>query len=195
MRDERPERERYQRASLDDQVRDEIANLRRQPRLLILLAVLVGGFVVLRLLEPAVVQVEDLKVGDCIYIPVPGGGDVGSTRPIGSPVDVVYGLLQAGAERAPCDGSHSHEVAAVFRLDDPASTGYPGTGVLTGREGPACAAAFASYVGHPPEGSVFELTIAVPRDADWATGRRSGVCLVSRADGTFMSQRAGGSGE
>jgi len=195
MRDERPERERYQRASVGEQLRDEIANLRRQPKVLLLLGVLIGGFLVLRLLEPAVVQVEDLATGDCIYVPVPGGGEVGSTRPIGSTVDIVYGLLQAGAERASCDGSHSHEVAGVIRFDDPASTAYPGEGTLVERERSGCTAAFTTYVGRPPEGSTFELTIAVPRDVDWDAGRRAGVCLVNRADGAFLDRRAGGSGE
>jgi hypothetical protein len=195
MRDERPEKKRYQRASLLDQFRDELRNLRRQPRLLILLGVLFGGFVLLKVLEPPVVQVEGLQVGDCLYVPNPGAGEVQGVRAIGSSADVVYGLLQAGAERAPCDGSHGHEVAAVFRLEDAADAPYPGPGVLTDRERPACEAAFATYVGRPPTGSIFELAIAVPRDTDWATGRRAGACLVSRVDGSFMDRPARGSGQ
>jgi hypothetical protein len=194
MKDDRPERERYQRASLADQLRDELANLRRQPRLLLLLGLIIGGFVVLRILEPAVVQVEDLRTGDCIYIPTPGSGEVDSTRPIGLVADQVYGLFQAGAERAPCDGSHSHEVAGVFRFDDLAGEAYPGLAALASREQAACEAAFASYVGRPTAGSALDLVIAVPRDVDWPEGRRAGVCMVSRADGQFLTSRAAGSG-
>jgi Septum formation len=195
MRDERPERERYQHAGLLDQARGELENLRRQPKLLLLLALLFGGFVLLKVMEPPVVQVEALQAGDCIYVPNPGAGEVQGVRAIGSSADVVYGILHAGAERAPCDASHSHEVAAVFRLQDLAGTTYPGPGVLADRQQPVCEAAFVTYVGRPVAGSAFELTVVVPRDVDWAKGRRAGACLVSRADGSFLSTRVAGSGQ
>ena len=194
-RDERPERERYQHASLLDQARGEVANLRRQPKVLLLLAVLVGGFALIKIMEPPIVQVEALRAGDCIYVPVPGSGDVLGVRATGAAPDVIYGLLQAGAERAPCDGSHGHEVAGVFRLADPEETAYPGPGALTVRQQTACDAAFADYVGRPVASSIYELTVVVPRDVDWARGRRAGACLVSRMDGAFLSARAAGSGQ
>jgi hypothetical protein len=58
-----------------------------------------------------------------------------------------------------------------------------------------CEGAFATYIGRPVAGSVFDLTIAVPRDVDWAKGRRAGACLVSRTDGTFLAGKAAGSGQ
>jgi hypothetical protein len=107
---------------------------------------------------------------------------------------VIDGIVRAGAERAPCDLSHGHEVAAAFFLDDLATADYPGATALDSRQRPMCEAAFTAYVGRPSEGSTLELTVVVPDAAAWADGRRAGACLVSNADGTFMSGRAGGSG-
>ena len=194
MHDERPEKERYQHASLLEQVRDELVNVWHQPKVMLLIAVIVGGWLVLELLNPEVVQLEGLRAGDCIYVPTSSSGEVDVVRPIGANSEVVGGLYRAGAERAPCDGSHGHEVAAVFVLDGPVGAPFPGTAVLTQQQMPACEAAFGSFVGRPAEGSTLAITLAIPDEASWDAGRRSGACLVSNADGSFLSGRAGGSG-
>jgi Septum formation len=194
MGDERPEKERYQRASLLDQVRDELVNLWHQPKVLLVIAVIVGGWLVLQLTTPAVVKLEELAVGDCIYVPTSTSGEIDAIRPIGSAIDVVGGLYRAGAERAPCDGSHGHEVAAVFLLEEPVGAPFPGAVALEARQRPVCEAAFEPFVGRPMDGSALQLTLAVPGEAAWDDGRRVGVCLVNNADGSFLTGRAAGSG-
>jgi Septum formation len=194
MRDDRRENERYRHERLVDQVRDELRNLRRQPKLLLLLGLIVGGWAVLQLMQPPVAQLESLRTGDCIYIPTSTGGQVDSGRAIGTQAEAATGLVLAGAERAPCDGSHSHEVADTFTLTGQVGDPFPGFDVLNAREQTACGTAFAAYVGHPVAGSRFELTLVVPTQAAWDKGRRAGACLVSNADGTFLGSLARGSG-
>ena len=193
VHDDRPENERYQHASLIDQALDELRNLVRNPKVLLVLVILVAGLVGLVLIQPSVVQLEGLRAGDCIYVPIPGHDVTGGDRPAGQTTEVVDGLIRAGAERASCDMSHGHEVAAAFVLADPLGAPYPGTGALRDRQGPACEAAFESYVGRPSAGSALELIVVVPDAAAWDKGRRSGACLVGNVDGTFLSGRAGGS--
>lgn len=194
MKREPREHDRYPHVSVAGQALDELRNLRRHPVLLLLLGLILLGGVVLRVLEPAVVQVEGLAVGDCIYVPTPAADDIETTRPLGTATEVVSGLFRAGAERASCDGPHGHEVAGLLALTEPAETAYPGQAALIERTTAACEAAFAEYVGHPAAGSRYELTIAVPRLDDWDAGRRAGACLVSSPDRTFLPSRAGGSG-
>jgi hypothetical protein len=50
-----------------------------------------------------------------------------------------------------------------------------------------------AYVGRPATGSTLALTVVVPTQEAWDAGRRAGVCLVSNADGTFMTGSARGS--
>jgi len=194
MRDERRENERYQHQSIGDQVVGELRNLRRQPKVLLLIGLVLGGFVVLQLIQPPVLQIEGLRTGDCIYIPTDSGGQPDSIRAIGTSSEAAAGLVQAGAERAPCDGSHSHEVAAAFTFSDASGTAWPGFDVLNTREQGPCEAAFATYVGHAVTGSAMDLTVVVPTQDAWDKGRRAGTCLVSRADGTFLGSKAQGSG-
>lgn len=195
MPDERRENDRYRRQSLFEQAVDELRGMRRHPRIMAVLGVIVLGGVVLQLAQPQVIRLEDLRAGDCIYIPTPSGGQVDSARAIGTSAEAANGLVQAGAERAPCDGSHSHEVAAAFVLADPSGTPFPGPGVLEERQRATCEAAFATYIGHAVAGSRFDLTVVVPTQVAWEAGRRAGACIVSNTDATFMASRAGGSGE
>ena len=193
MRDERPEKERYQHASLWEQARDELLNLWHQPKVLLVIGLIVGGWLVLQLTTPAVVKLEELAVGDCIYVPTSSSGEVDAIRPIGSGIDVVAGLYRAGAERAPCDGSHGHEVAAVFLFEEPAGAPFPGATALEQGQRPVCEAAFEAFVGRPVAGSALQVTLAVPGETAWDDGRRAGACLVNNADGSFLSGRAAGS--
>jgi len=194
MRDERPESERYQHASLIEQARDELVNLWHHPKVMLLLAIIFGGWLVLQVLNPEVAQLEDLRTGDCIYVPTSSSGDIDAVRPIGAAGEVVAGLYKAGAERAPCDASHGHEVAATFVLDGRVDAPFPGAATLDELQMPACEAAFEAFVGRPADGSALEITLVVPDQASWDAGRRAGACLVSNADGSFLSSRAAGSG-
>jgi hypothetical protein len=188
------EKDRYARASWRERLGDEFATLRRSPRLLLLLALLFGGWLVLEFTAPRVVQLADLTGGECIHVPTASNTDVTAARPIGTAVEVSDVLATQGATVAPCDGSHSHEVAAVFADADAPGTPYPGQSELEMRHRAACEAAFIAYVGHAVAGSAFASTVVVPRESGWVGGRRSGACLVSDAAGQYLMARVKGTG-
>ncbi len=188
------ENERYAHATWRERLGDELATLRRSPRLLLLLAFLFGGWLVLQLTAPKPVQLEGLAAGDCLHVPTSANSDVSAVRPVGEAVEVAYVLATQGAAIAPCGGSHSHEAAAVFTDADGPGTAFPGDGVLQGRHAAECNAAFASYVGHAVGMSAFSLTIVVQSEAGWTSGRRAGACLVSDAAGQFLTTPAKGAG-
>jgi hypothetical protein len=190
MNDVRPERERYRRAGLLDQLREGILGLRRHPGIVLLLAAIVGGLLFLRLTTPTAVPFESFNTGDCMYVRAGTGDNLGGARAIGTPADVAAALYRDGAERAACDMSHSHEVADVFAFSETRGEAYPGLTALQERQQAACETAFAALVGGPLEGSGLELTVIVPAQSDWDAGRRVGACLVNRADGSFLSSRA-----
>jgi hypothetical protein len=194
MRDDRRERERYPRASIAEQVRGELAIVRRSPPLLALVVALVGGWLILTLTRPQPFHVDAARAGDCLYIHA-ADADTGNTggRPIGSDGAVVSSLFLGGAERAGCDASHSHEVADAWVLGNPPDAAYPGQGELTRREEARCEAAFEAYVGRASEGSSLALTVAVPPPGSWEDGSRVAVCLVRNRDGSFLSGHAAGS--
>ena len=195
MRDDRRERERYARASIAEQVRGELAIVRRSPPLLALLLALVGGWLILTVTRPQPFRVGEARAGDCLYIHATDA-DTGNNggRAIGSDGAVISALFLGGAERAPCDASHSHEVADAWVLDDSLVAAYPGQGELTQREQARCEAAFESYVGRASEGSSLALTVAVPPPGSWADGSRVAACLVGNRDGSFLAGHAAGSG-
>ena len=188
------ERDRYGRASLREQLAGEVEALRGQRWLMVVIALLVGGAAILLIARPQVVRVPALATGDCLYIHAPDAEQDLPGRRIGTDTGVVTALYEAGAERASCDLSHSHEVAAVPAFEENAVAPYPGSGALTDRLRGPCEAAFTAYVGRPPAGSEFDLVIAVPPEPAWTAGIRLGACLVNRHDGDFMGNRAGGSG-
>jgi hypothetical protein len=186
------ENDRYTHASRLEQLRDELRVLARSPRLLIVLALLFGGWLFLQLSMPKTVQLEDLSAGTCLHVPTSANSDVTAVRPIGEAVEVGDVLASQGAAIAPCGSSHSHEVAAVFTDADAAGTAFPGEGALQGRHLAECNAAFASYVGHAVDMSAFSLTIVVQRVTGWQAGRRAGACLVSDSAGQFLTAPAKG---
>lgn len=197
MARERPvrERDRYARASLREQAGDALTELRGHPGVMALLAFLAGGWLVLTITRPPVIQVADLRVGDCLYIHAADADtDAPGGRPAGTATGAIAALYGLGAERAACDASHSHEVVDVFPVADPAGAPYPGGAAMIRARDEACVAAFAAWVGHAPEGSELERVIAVPSDKAWGTGVRTGACLVARADGQFLAGSAKGSG-
>jgi hypothetical protein len=187
MRDERRERDRYPRASLREQLGNELRALLGSTPLVMLLLVLVGGWLVLTLTRPEVLVVGELTAGDCLYIRAADADtDSPAGRAIGSDGAVITALFAAGAERAPCDGSHSHEVVDGWVLKDSLVAPYPGQAELTLRERARCEAAFERHVGRPVEGSDLALTIAVPPPGAWDEGARVAACLVSDRDGAFL---------
>jgi hypothetical protein len=189
------ERDRYRRASLREQLGGELAELRRHPGVMAAIVLIVGGWLVLTITQPAVVQVDRLAVGDCLYIHAP---DADTTTPTGRPAGTAPGAVMAlygqGAERAGCGGSHSHEVAATFVFPDAAGAAYPGIATLEDSQRAACDATFTAWVGRAPDGSELEAVLAVPDEAGWSTGVRSGACLVAHANGQFLGGPAKGSG-
>lgn len=195
MRDERRERDKYARASLREQVGDELAHLSRNRPLMWLLAAIVGGWLVLTVTQPKRVVVGDLATGDCIYIHAADADTATPTgRAIGSDGAVILAVFRLGAEMAPCDASHGHEVAGAWVLDDALTAPYPGQSELSTRELPRCEAAFEAYVGRPVDGSGLALTVAIPPPGAWEEGARVAVCLVSNKDGSFLTTHAKGSG-
>lgn len=195
MHDDRPEREKYRRASIVEQVGEELRAFWSHKPLVILVAFLVGGWLILRLTEPEYLRVGLLQAGDCIYIRTSDMDTEGTGgRPIGSEGAAIAALYGLGAQRAPCDGSHSHEVALAWVLEDPLVADYPGQGALVDRERARCEAAFEAHVGRPVEGSTLDLVIAVPPPAAWDEGARAAACLVANGDGSFLLEHAAGSG-
>jgi hypothetical protein len=189
------ERDRYAHASLREQAGDLVASMRRHPGAVAIIAIVLGGWLVLNLATPAPVDVRDLQAGDCVYIHAADADtDSPTGRPAGSSTSAVAALYSQGAEKAPCDGSHSHEVILQTTLADGAGTEYPGANALVERTRSACEAAFAEYVGRPPEGSALELIIAVPPDASWTDGVRAAPCLVGDPKGQFLLKPVTGSG-
>jgi hypothetical protein len=188
------ERDRYGRASIRERLGDELQALRGQPWLILVIALILGGAAILLITRPQVVRVPALAAGDCLYIHASDAKEDPPGRPIGTDTGVIAALYEAGAERASCDLSHSHEVAAVPAFEENAVAPYPGSGTLTDRIRETCAAAFTAYVGRTPDASELDLVIAVPPEPAWTDGIRLGACLVNRDDGAFMGSRAAGSG-
>ena len=190
------ERDRYGRASIGEQLAGELHALRRHPGVILVAVLVFGGGAVLALTRPQLVDVNGLAVGDCLYVHAADAqNDPGTTgRRIGTDSAIVDSLYSSGAERASCDMSHSHEVAAVWKEDGNAAAPYPGADQLSRVHLAACQAAFEAYVGHPVDGSELDFVVAVPTEGAWSDAVRSGACLVEQADGGFLSSRAQGSG-
>jgi hypothetical protein len=194
MPDDRRERDKYRRASLREQWGDELRAFLGSTPLVMLVAALVGGWLFLQVTRPEAVRVAEISPGDCLYIRAADADtDMGGGRAIGTEGEAVRALFEQSAERAPCDGSHSHEVADAWLLDAPAGAPYPGGLPLMAEQQPRCEAAFEAHVGHPVAGSTLALTAGVPTERAWNAGSRSVVCLVSNADASFLPAAAKGS--
>jgi len=194
MPDNRPERERYAHASLREQVASELRGLSRTPALIALLLAVGGGWLLLNITKPAPAPVDRLAVGDCLYIHAGDAEpDASLGRPIGTDDGALIALYAGGAEHAPCNASHSHEVADAWVLEGSTAAPYPGQVELTTAHTDRCSAAFEAYVGHPVEGSELTFTVAIPPPRAWEKGTRAAACLVSRANGGYLPAPARGS--
>ena len=190
-----PERTRYGRRGATEAVSDWIAEGRAHPIALLIAGLLLGGWLVLRLITPGSVRFEAIEVGQCLYVRTGSATSLeGPARPIGSPELVRATVLLGGAEPAPCDGSHGHEVASRTGYDRSFGDQYPGEPALLAAAQAPCEAAFLTHVGRPLEGSSLALTVVPPDERRWAEGVRDALCLVHRADGQFLQQPALDSG-
>ncbi|MEO5918613.1 MAG: septum formation family protein [Candidatus Limnocylindrales bacterium] len=183
---------RYRRASLLEQLGDVVRWFRSHPVAAIALLLLAAGYVAGVISPPKPSGPTDLAVGDCIFARTAAVNDTQpGARPIGAPADVASIVMAGAAERAPCAGSHGHEVLAVVGMF--ATTGeYVDQRALIQAN---CDAAFKGYVGVPESASIFEAFAAAPSRDEWNTGLRTGLCLVARKDGQWMSEPARGSSE
>ena len=189
------ERDRYARASLREQAGDLVASLRRNPGITIIIALVLGGWLFLNLATPEPVNVRDLQAGDCLYLrAADADSDTPTGRPAGTSMSALEALATRGAERAPCNGSHSHEVVLQQVFPDAPGTAYPGQRAFWERSQAACDAAFEAYVGRPVDGSSLELLVAAPNEKAWANGARAAPCLVGDPNGQFLLKPAKGSG-
>jgi len=190
-----PERTRYGRKGPIETVSDWIAEGRAHPMALLFAALLVGGWVLLRLITPESLSFESIEAGQCLYVRTGSAASLdASRRPIGTPDLVRAAVLLGGAEPAPCDGSHGHEVASRAGYDRAFDDRYPGERPLLAAAQAPCEAAFLAHVGRPLAGSSLALTIVVPDERRWTDGVRDALCLVHRADGQFLQGPAQGSG-
>lgn len=189
------ERDRYPRASFREQAGDTLKSLRRNPGITIIIVLVLGGWLFLNLATPAPVNVGDLQAGDCLYLrAADADSDTPAGRPAGTSTASLLALYDQGTERAPCDGSHSHEVVLQTVFPDVAGTAFPGQGTLRERNQAACEAAFEAYVGRPVDGSSLELLVAVPNEEAWTDDIRAAPCLAGDPNGQFLLKPAKGSG-
>jgi hypothetical protein len=193
--DPRPERERYQTASLAEQVRGELKAMRRHPGVVLAFLLVLGGGLVLNLLRPQVIGIRDVAAGDCLYIRAADAARdaVSGGRAIGTDSAVVRALYEVGAERASCDLSHSHEAISTTEFPEPVAAPYPGESALKERLMETCTTGFETFVGRALVGSELDMVIAVPDESAWNDANRVGACLVARRDGEYLSGRAQGS--
>jgi hypothetical protein len=191
------ERGRYGRRTPRDRAIELADWLRAHPAAVLVGLVIIALFGLQLVLSPRVVAVGDLRVGDCLYVPTQAAQDLApGVRAIGDAATVEQTLMTSGAERADCNASHGHEVSAIVGLALP----LPSNGDLTQDElrqyaQDQCVAAFPGFVGRALDGSLYETFAAVPTADAWAGGSLTGICLVARRDGQWMTHPARASAE
>jgi hypothetical protein len=186
------ERDRYRRASIREQVSDELRGIWANRTARVVIGVLLLGWLVMLVLTPRPLRMTELAAGDCVYLRAPGTSDLGSDTPNLPATERALAEVTAG-ERASCDLSHSHEVSTTFRLEGPDD--YPGWDTLVALNSARCDAAFEEFVGHGLAGSRYATAIWVPPPAAWTEGERDAACLVFDRNGAFLGHHLRGSGE
>jgi len=180
------ERDRYPRMTLRDQV-DEVVDWVRTNRVVVIVGLIGLAVLVFAFWPPAAARIEDLRVGDCLYIRTSASSEIGpSARPIGEPGLVEAALMANGAQRTGCGASHGHEVAGLLDLNP---------GAISEVAEDRCQGDGASYVGRPLDVSIYEAFAAVPSAEQRNTGVRRAICLVARRDGQWMDHPARNSAE
>ncbi|MEO8208735.1 MAG: septum formation family protein [Chloroflexota bacterium] len=187
-----PEIDRYRRASLREQLGDVVGWFRSHPVAAIAVLVLGAGYVAQFVSPQRPTRPTDLFVGECLFARTGAVNDTqAGARPIGGPSDVGPLVLAGAAEYAPCSSSHGHEVLAVIPLTTPAGAYENQLAAVQ----VACEAGFEPYVGALESASRYETFAVVPTVDDWSAGERTGLCLLARKDGQWMTAPARASGE
>jgi hypothetical protein len=191
------ENDRYQRASLGEHLGDLLGWLRSHRFVSVVLLLFAVGWLAQIVAPQRPTGPTDLAVGHCLFARTSDANLVGpGVRPIGLPVAVEAVVMVGGAERAPCDGSHGHEVSTIVPLADlPVPSSGDVIASLRALVQPKCDAEFDGFVGAPAGASIHETFAAVPNEAGWRSGERTGLCLVVRVDGQWMTSPARGSQE
>lgn len=109
------------------------------------------------------VSTYDLEPGTCYEYPTDYVGDVD-----------VYD----------CAEPHLYEVFAVFDLDNPLDTPYPGDEEVYALADEACETYFEPYVGIEYDLSVLYYFPFYPDESSWATGDREIACVLYQPDDT-----------
>jgi hypothetical protein len=186
------ERNRYDRASIREQLGGEVRGFWANRTLRTAVLIVLGGLAILLLLTPKPVAPAELASGDCVFLRVPGGTDVAPAVPP-VPTTTQALTLVVSSEEASCALSHSHEVSTTVPLAGPAD--YPGWAALSESGQDECDAAFEAFVGRALDESRYGTAIWVPPGDAWNAGERDGICVVFNKDASFLDHRAAGSGE
>ncbi len=198
---EQRESDRYPKETLRQQVEDVIGWFPAHRNGSTAIALVLGLLVLWRLITPGIVQLGDLRTGDCLFVRTAAATTTIDPRP-GDPVTVGQAILAAGAERASCDLSHGHEVTGVVDLDTHDNTSVPGAppafdplSLLAIAE-EACAPTLAAYLGLAPgaASAAYVGFAVIPNAIVWERGTRVAACLLASADGRFLTAPARGSG-
>lgn len=192
-----PERDRYQQASLGEQLGDLLGWFRSHRFISVVLLIFAVGWLAQIVAPQRPTGPTDLAVGDCLFAQTSDATRIGpGARPIGVPVAVEAVVMVGSAERAPCDDSHGHEVSAIVPLADlPVPPSEDVMASLRALVQSTCDAEFDGFVGAPAGASIYETFAAVPTEVGWQAGERTALCLVARVDGQWMSTPARGSQE
>ena len=191
------ESDRYPKATLRQQAEDFVGWFPAHRNGTAAIVIVVGLLVLWRLITPGIVRLDELRPGDCLFVRTtsarspldPGPGDPRSVRGV---------ILADGAERAPCDASHTHEVSGLVDLDDhddAAAAGAPPAYdpvALLAQAEDACAGQLPGYLGLPPgaTSAAWVGFAVIPDKRLWERGARVAACLVSSADGRFPTTPA-----
>jgi len=98
-------------------------------------------------------------------------------------LDLENGVL-AGWTEVSCTGPRQVEVSFAADFEEGP---FPGDSYLGDRAEDTCQEAFTSYVGIPPEASIYGADWLVPTEQTWADEARQGICLVTADDGSILT--------
>lgn len=204
---EQRESDRYPHETVRQQLEDVVGWFPAHPNGTAAILLLGGLLLVWRLITPwGVLGLADLRPGECLYVRTASARSTLDARP-GNPDEVRAALVVYGAEPAPCDGSHTHEVAGLVDLDEHDGSDVPGAteaagappafdrAVLLAQAEDACAAALPAYLDLAPgtSSTTWVGFAVIPTERQWAEGTRVAACLVTAADGRFPTVPARGS--
>lgn len=180
------ERDRYGRKSWRERLTDTWASIRDHPRVTTAALAVAALLGVMLLLRPTDATLARLAAGDCLYLRSGGVVTVPAVPPFLRVPDEAGDDDPEFAEFSGCRSSHSHEVIALVDLGAP-NRELPGPEDGLPEAITACERAFAETTGGS-SGTPLRVELLVPSEAGWATGQRTGACLVGRTDGGFLDR-------